>query len=170
MVDRVKALKLESPDTGGSQTDLFPTSVNKNEDLLDCRGVSVQDAVSDDDSVRIHRSPAGDMLFRDQNVPGVEHTLTELYLCSSAAAVQNIPFANLSVLLIEHNRHYFPLVQVVVGDYAAWNLGGWSLVPWNGGVSEFVRLPDDQYVTTHISEDAFWVEFAGPLTGKVLYY
>lgn len=169
MIDRVKPLKLESTDTGGGQVDFFPNSLNKNQDYVDCAGITVQNAASDDDSVRIHRSPAGDMLFRDLVVPGGEHTLTELYL-SALSGVQEVPFTNITVLLVDHQRHYHPLVQVVIGVLGGWNLGGWNTVVWNEGFSSFVRLPDDQYVTTHDSEDVFWVEFASPQTGRVLYF
>ena len=67
MVDRIKPLKIESPDSGGTQTDDFPTSTNKNEDFLDCRGVTIQDDSSDDDAVRVSRT-GDDMTFQDNNV------------------------------------------------------------------------------------------------------
>lgn len=76
MVDRIKPLKIESPDSGGTQTDEFPTSVNKNEDFLDCRGVTVQDDSSDDDLVRVSRDASGNMTFLDQ--ANTIKTLTEL--------------------------------------------------------------------------------------------
>ena len=169
MVDRVKPLKLESPDTGGTQVDFFPTSLDKNQDYVDCAGVTVQGEVSDDDSVRIHRSAIGDMLFRDLQVPGGEHTLTELYL-GAMSAVQEVPFVNATILMVDHERHYHPLVQVIVGVPAGWNVCGWQNVLWNGDTSGYIRLPDDQYVTTHESEDVFWLEFSAPLTGRVLYF
>lgn len=75
MVDRIKPLKIESPDSGGTETDDFPTSVDKNEDFLDCRGVTIQDDSSDDDLVRISRS-GNDLTFLDKNT--AEKTLTEL--------------------------------------------------------------------------------------------
>ena len=74
-VDRVKALKIESPDSGGTETDDFPTSVDKNEDFLDCRGVTIQDDTSDDDAVRVSRD-GDDMTFLDKN--NTEKTLTDL--------------------------------------------------------------------------------------------
>jgi hypothetical protein len=169
VADRVKPLKIESPDTGGTEVDFFPTSINKNEDFLDCRGVTLQDSISDDDSVKIHRAPSGDMLFRDLQVPGGEHTLTELYL-SAMAGVQEVLFSGLTTLLIDHQLHHYPLVQVIVGAPAGWNTGGWQNVLWNGDTSGYIRLPDDQYVTTHESEDLLWIEFASPLTGRVLYF
>jgi hypothetical protein len=170
MVDRVKPLKLESVETGGTQDDAFPTSVNKNEDFYDGRGITLQDESSDDDHVRIFRAPSGDMMFRDLVVPGVEHTLTELLNSSFAGQVQEVPFTNAPILSINHQRHYHPLVQVIIEQQSGWNLGGWGLIDWNLGLGSYVRLPDDQYVTTHETSDMFWVEFTAPLTGRVLYY
>ena len=95
----------------------------------------------------------------------------QLVLSSTAAAgVQEVPFENSTVLFIDHQRHYHPLVQVIVGAFMAWNMGGWNNVPWNGDFSGYIRLPDDQYVTTHDSDDVFWVEFSSPQTGRVLYF
>lgn len=74
-VDRVKPLKIESPDSGGTETDDFPTSVDKNEDFLDCRGITIQDDSSDDDAVRVSRD-GNDMTFLDKN--NTVKTLTEL--------------------------------------------------------------------------------------------
>lgn len=76
MVDRIKPLKIESPDSGGTQTDDFPTSVNKNEDFLDCRGIAVQDDSSDDETVRVSRDASGNLTFLDQ--ANTVKTLTEL--------------------------------------------------------------------------------------------
>jgi hypothetical protein len=169
MVDRVKPLKLESVETGGTQTDGFPTGINKNQDFYDGRGIAFQDDTSDDEAVRISRAPSGDMIFRDIMVPGGEHTLTELYL-GAMAVVQEVPFTNAGALLVEHNKHIHPLVQVILGGYSGWNLGGWNNISWNAGEAEFIRLPDDQYVTTHETSDMFWVEFSSPQTGRVLYF
>jgi hypothetical protein len=66
MVDRVKPLKLESPDSGGVETDEFPTSLDIAEDFVDCRGVTIQDDSSDDDLVRVSRD-GDDMTFLDKN-------------------------------------------------------------------------------------------------------
>ena len=75
MVDRVKPLKIESPDSGGVETDEFPTSLDKNEDFVDCRGVTIQDDSSDDDLVRVSRD-GDDLTFLDKN--NTEKTLTDL--------------------------------------------------------------------------------------------
>lgn len=76
MVDRIKPLKLESPDSGGTETDDFPTSVDNNEDFLDCRGITVQDDSSDDEAVRVSRDASGNMTFLDQ--ANTAKTLTDL--------------------------------------------------------------------------------------------
>ena len=75
MVDRTRPLKYESPATGGTQTDQFPTTVNPNEDFVDSRGTTYQDDSSDDDLVRVSRD-GDDMTFLDKN--NTVKTLTEL--------------------------------------------------------------------------------------------
>lgn len=75
-IDRVKPLKLESPDTGGVETDEFPTSLDTHEDYIDAHGVSLQSTTSNDESVRTERDDSGNMVFRDVHVAPV--TLTAL--------------------------------------------------------------------------------------------
>lgn len=87
MVDRVQPLKFESPDTGGTETDDFPTSVDRNEDFVDCRGVTVQDDSSDDDLVRVSRD--GDNLtFLDKS--NTVKTLTDLTTGGSLPAASQV--------------------------------------------------------------------------------
>ena len=69
MVDRVKPLKLESPDTGGDETDEFPTSVDTNEDFIDCRGIALQSDVSDDEAVLVSRDASGNLTLKDAVTP-----------------------------------------------------------------------------------------------------
>lgn len=75
-VDRIKPLKLESPDSGGVETDDFPTSLNANEDFVDCRGVAIQNDTSNDDAVLISRDAFGNLTFLD--VANTVKTLTDL--------------------------------------------------------------------------------------------
>jgi hypothetical protein len=76
MVDRVKPLKLESADTGGTQDDPFPTSLDPNEDHVDARGVVFQDSTGSDETTAITRS-GDDMTLKDVNNP-TPLTLTQL--------------------------------------------------------------------------------------------
>ena len=69
VVDRIKPLKIESVGSGGTQNDEFPTSANKNEDYIDCRGVAIQDDSSDDETVLVDRDGDGNLMFKDQNNP-----------------------------------------------------------------------------------------------------
>lgn len=94
MVDRIHPLKLESPDSGGVETDEFPTSADANEDFVDVRGVAIQSDTSDDEAVLVSRDADGNMTFVDDHVPLV--TLTELtqggfdpgiLICTSAGGV-----------------------------------------------------------------------------------
>ena len=77
MVDRVKPLKMEGSDTGGTDDDLFPTGLDPNEDFVDARGTTLQNDTSDDDTVRISRDGSDNMTFQDGVVSGSK-TLTEL--------------------------------------------------------------------------------------------
>lgn len=65
-IDRVKPLKLESADTGGTQDDAFPTSVNQYQDYVEARGLVLADATRSDETTVIARENA-DMLFKDGN-------------------------------------------------------------------------------------------------------
>lgn len=65
MVDRVQPLKQESAAGGGTETDLFPTETDHNEDYLDARGVTLQNGTSDDEVVLIDRDALDRLTFRD---------------------------------------------------------------------------------------------------------
>ncbi len=72
MVDRVKPLKIEGPASGGTETDDFPTSTDKNEDFLDAHGYCIQNDESDDDTVRFSRDASDNMTFQDGVVSGTK--------------------------------------------------------------------------------------------------
>jgi hypothetical protein len=77
MVDRVRPLKLENPNSGGTQTDLYPTAANPNQDHLDVRGVVIQNDSSNDEVVRITRDASDRATFEDsENTTPL--TLTDL--------------------------------------------------------------------------------------------
>ena len=76
MVDRVKPLKMESADTGGDENDEFPTSLDPEEDHLECAGIVLDDPGLIDESTVIWRD-VDDMMFKDTNNPAGA-TLTEL--------------------------------------------------------------------------------------------
>lgn len=63
--DRVQPLKFEAPDTGGTETDEFPTGLDPNEDHVDCRGVVLQSDTSDDEAVGIERDASDNLKLRD---------------------------------------------------------------------------------------------------------
>ena len=68
-ISRVQPLKIEDTTTGGDNNDAFPTGLDRNNDMVDCRGVALQDDISNDETVLLDRS-GGDMMFRDQyNTP-----------------------------------------------------------------------------------------------------
>ena len=74
-IDRVQPLKIESLTTG-SDEDMFPTSLDKNEDYVEARGFAVQDAGSNDETTVIDRV-GNDLRFKDGN-NATPLTLTEL--------------------------------------------------------------------------------------------
>jgi hypothetical protein len=75
-MDRVKPLKLESVDTGGDTNDEFPTSLNPEEDHVECAGIVLDDPGLIDESTVVWRD-VNDMKFKDANNPS-GFTLTRL--------------------------------------------------------------------------------------------
>lgn len=60
MVDKVRPLKYESPDTGGTEYDMFPSTADPTEDYLSALGI----AFGDQDDIRIFRD-GNDLKFED---------------------------------------------------------------------------------------------------------
>lgn len=73
-IQRVQPLKLEDKESGGSDLDFFPTSLNRNEDYIDCKGLTLQDEISNDTLVRLERKN-GDIQFQ---IKGQSVSLTQL--------------------------------------------------------------------------------------------
>jgi len=101
-VDRVKPLKIESTDTGGDETDDFPTSLDKNEDFVDCRGVVFQNDTSDTETVAISRDASDNMTFFDGVVSGTK-TLADLLSGGMSEATHRA----LDVLVHELDEDYY---------------------------------------------------------------
>jgi hypothetical protein len=87
MTDRVRSIKWESPEHGGTQTDQTPTEIDVGEDFLDCRGVTIQDDTSDDEVVRISRDVSGNLDFTDP-VYGATITLSELATAGATSIIE----------------------------------------------------------------------------------
>lgn len=77
MADRVQPLKYESPDTGGTQDNEYPTATDPNEDHIEARGFFVQDDSSEDENVHVTRDGSGNLTFKDV-ANSTPKTLTEL--------------------------------------------------------------------------------------------
>jgi len=86
-VDRVSAIKWESPSRGGTEDDLTPTEIDFNEDHLDCRGVTVQNDTSSDDTVGMSRDVDDNLNFRD-TVYGATITLSELATAGATSIIE----------------------------------------------------------------------------------
>lgn len=74
--DRIQPLKIESPDSGGDEVDMFPTALDKNEDYIDCRGTTYQNSISNDGYVYIDRDEGDNLVFSDGYVDPI--TLTQI--------------------------------------------------------------------------------------------
>jgi hypothetical protein len=89
--DRVQALKMEDPSTGGDSTDPYPTALDRNEDYLDCRGVTLQSTSSNDASVIVSRDSSNNLTFTD---PVVATTYTLSALVGGGYDINNVIWDN----------------------------------------------------------------------------
>jgi hypothetical protein len=87
-LDRVQPLKLEDPATGGDEIDAFPTSIDRNEDYIDSRGLAIQDPTSNDETTVVGRL-GNDMIFKDRNNP-LYVTLTQLLEQGSGGVADDV--------------------------------------------------------------------------------
>jgi hypothetical protein len=78
--DKVHPLKFESPASGGTELDDFPTAMDPNEDHLDARGVNLQNDTSSDEAVGMERVNS-ELVFRD-SAAGVQ-SLSDLLATGS---------------------------------------------------------------------------------------
>ena len=114
--DRVRVLKIEKPSTGGTQTDVYPTDININEDAVDARGVVLQNDSSNDETVIISRDAAGNMTFDD--AANSIKTLTELSAAGSDddQVKDNVPVGQTFTVKDEH-QHLTYDEFTVAGEY-----------------------------------------------------
>jgi len=84
--DRVQPQKIESPGSGGTQADSFQTALNPNEDFVDSRGLTVQNATSGDDTVGVERDTSNNLVLFDP-VTGSK-TLADLAASSSGITAE----------------------------------------------------------------------------------
>lgn len=97
MADIVKPLKLENPASGGSQTNLFPTETNPNEDYIGCLGVSFKGSLS----TLIYSDNNNELNFKDP-VSG-DHALKTLKGLDFYYSENTNPF-------LDHNNSTFRVV------------------------------------------------------------
>lgn len=114
--DRVRSLKIEKPSTGGTQTDIYPSTVNTNEDALDVRGLVIQNDTSDDENVIISRDASDNMTFKDGVVSG-EQTLSDLLEGGDDDQVKdNVPDGETFTVKDEHQHIIYNEFRVA-GEY-----------------------------------------------------
>ena len=78
--DKVHPLKMESPGSGGTQLDDFPSALNPNEDHVNARGIMLQNDSSADEAVGLER--INSQLWLRDSAEGA-HSLTELLATGS---------------------------------------------------------------------------------------
>ncbi len=61
MADKVKPLKIESPATGGTEIDMFPTEVNPSEDYIALKGLAFENS----DSYLLDTAADGQIQYKD---------------------------------------------------------------------------------------------------------
>jgi hypothetical protein len=134
-MDRVRALKIEHPSSGGTEIDEEPNSLDINEDYLDARGVTLQDDSSDDEDVVLSRDSAGNMTFADQNT--TTKTLAELASGSGMTEEQHRTLDQLTHELDED--HYT--------EYAYSGFKIQSVIEWTDS-SKTTKIREYQYTYT----------------------
>ena len=107
-LDRVKPLKIESIDTGGNQDDQFPTSLDPEEDHVECAGMVLDDPGLIDETTVIWRD-VNDMMFKDANNPE-GYTLTQLAQVGAGADLGLAVFKVDGGLVYDSNGH--PSIKV----------------------------------------------------------
>lgn len=114
-LDRIRPLKIESPDSGGTQEDAFPTDADHNEDYIDMRGIVFQDDSSDDELVGCSRDTSGNLIFWD-DVTG-QRTLAQVLEGDDDDQVRNIIAESTSFTVKENNQHQVFQNLTIDGEY-----------------------------------------------------
>jgi len=157
--DRIRPMKLESPATGGTQDDAFPTEVNPNEDYPDVRGVTFQNDSSNDEVVYVERDASGNMVFADDVVSG-EKTLNDLLTAGDDDdQVKVVIEIGVTFTVKEDHQHIFYDELVVDGEYV---VDGES-VGFGGNDVQAVDLFDETGGTNVVSG---WTDIALDVEGK----
>ena len=102
-LDRIRPLKLESPSTGGTQDDAFPTEADHHEDYADLRGIVFQDDASNDELVGCGRDASGNLIFWDDVVSTVK-TLSDLLAGGTAFDPNTQIFETSGALVYANNE------------------------------------------------------------------
>jgi len=97
--DRVQPLKFENPDTGGTEVDQFPTGLDPREDHVDCRGITVQNDTSDDETVGIERDASDNLKLRD----GVAGTYSLSALIGGGFDINNVVWDNAGGIVYDND-------------------------------------------------------------------
>jgi len=115
-LDRVQPLKIEDTVTG-TEVDQFPTALNRNEDFVDCHGMTIQDNSSNDEAVVIARDESGNLTFLD--------VLNSVKTLSDLVVAMKFAFETLEWYGMDDNG--FPLRGSTTPLEAYGNSGAWEI-------------------------------------------
>jgi hypothetical protein len=111
LVDKVKPLKMESPASGGTETDPFPTETNTASDYLATKGIAFENL----DTVFIDKS-GNDMRFKDiTNTANL--TLMELRFHEKWQFAQDITATTTTSTAVYTTKVTFTTPTLVAGNY-----------------------------------------------------
>lgn len=142
MVDRTQPLKLEDSATGGTETDEFPTALDRNEDYVDCRGVAVQNDTSDDSTALVSRDASNNLTFVD-GVTSIK-TLAEL---ASGGGMTEAQHLALDVLVHDLDENYYEEYTYTTGKVT--NITVWT----DSGKTKKIREYQYTYTTGKVSQE-----------------
>ena len=105
--DLIKPLKIESPDSGGTQLDIFPTEANPTQDYVNAKGFAFESS----QDVYIEKS-TNDMVFNDLNI----NLVSKLEQLVWGGGFQLLISGNYSRVLENQNKIVFQETEIQ-GEY-----------------------------------------------------
>ena len=156
-MDRVKPLKIQ--DTGDEQ-ELYPQSIDQNEDAMDARGVTLQNDTSDDDAVVLSRDASNNMTFKDGVVSGTK-TLSDLLEGEDDDQVEDHVPDGETFTVKENFQHIIYKSFRVAGEYIV--RGTAAII---GGDDGGGSGPPEAHASTHENGGSDEIDVAG-LSGEL---
>lgn len=151
-IDKVQPLKIEDVESGGEETDFFPTALDPHEDHVECAGVVLDDATHRDETTRIWRS-GSTMWLSDGE--------------SSGTLAQALSVTGSFVTPAEHERLRQLIHLADSGPYGGFTSEMYREVTGRAFPTSIVWYDSTGSLKKKIVEKL--VEWSGPLATKVTY-